>query len=131
MDAIAILAGKLKKHSNLRWSRGDNFLKIDAPTPSGFAVDFRHEGDEWNVYLGSGGWHQHFDDPEEALDLIAWCYSGEARVREVYRGNILQKSVLEGYVDGAWTSISLTGYLAPFWRKRTEVLLENPNLLSA
>ena len=51
-------------------------------------------------------------------------------MREVYRGDVLQKSILEGFVEGAWESISLTRYFAPFWRKRTEVLLENPNMIS-
>lgn len=130
VDAVAALADKLARRADLLWSRGDQWVRIDAPRSNGFAVELRHEGDEWTVYLGSGGWHQHFDEPKEALALIAWCYSGDARVREVYRGDVLQKSILEGFVEGAWESISLTRYFAPFWRKRTEVLLENPNMIS-
>ena len=129
MDPITALAEKLARHPELRWTRGDDWMQVDAPSPTGFAVEFRHEGDEWTVYLGSGGWHQHFDDSAEALELIAWCYSGDARMRETYRGKILQKSALEGLVNGSWQSVSLTGYLAFFWRTKTEVVLQNPNIL--
>ena len=131
MDAIAALTEKLAKRPELEWTRGDHWLRIDPPRLSGFAVELRHEGDEWTIYLGSGGWHQHFDDAAEALDLIAWCYSGEARVREIWRGGLLQKAILEAREDDGWRSISETGLIfVPFWRKRREVVLENPNLLA-
>ena len=48
------------------------------------------------------GWHQHFDDPEEVMNFIAWCYSGEARVREVWRGSLLQKAILEVHENGGF-----------------------------
>jgi hypothetical protein len=35
------------------------------------------------VSLGDAGFHESFTSTEEALNFIAWCYSGEARVREV------------------------------------------------
>jgi hypothetical protein len=107
------------------------WLRVEAPSADGFAVEVRHEGEEWTVYLGRGGWHQHFDDPEEALNLIAWCYSGEARVREVWRGSLLQKAILEARENGGWRSVSETGLIfVPFWRMRREIVLNNPNLLA-
>ena len=131
MDAIAALTEKLAKHPELAWTGGDRWLTIDPPPSGGFAVELRHEGDEWTVYLGSGGWHQHFDDAEDALDLIAWCYSGQARVREIWRDRSPQKAFLEAREDDGWRAISETGLiLVPFWRKRREVVMENPNLLA-
>ena len=131
MDVITALAEKLAKHPELEWIREDQWLRVDAPRPDGFAVELRHEGGEWTAYLGSGGWHQHFDDPEEPLNFIAWCYSGEARVREVWRGSWPQKAILEARENGGWRSVSETGLIfAPFWRKRREVVSENPNLLA-
>ncbi|MGL5839578.1 MAG: hypothetical protein ACRCY3_13855 [Sphingorhabdus sp.] len=131
MDVITALAEKLAKHPELEWTKEDQGFRLKAPRPDGFAVELRNEGDEWTVYLGSGGWHQHFDDPEKALNFIAWCYSGEARVREVWRGTLLQKAILEAHENGGWRSISETGLIfAPFWKERHEVVLENPNLLT-
>lgn len=129
MDPIAALIEKLDNHSELKWAKGKDWLKIHPPHPKGFGVELRVGADEWTVYLGNGGWHQHFDDPLEALNLVAYCYSGEVRVREVYRGNVLQKSVLEGTFDGTWEKIATTAYLAPFWRRKREVILQNPALL--
>lgn len=131
MDPVSAIADKLAEHAILNWTKGDRWIRVDAPHSGGFAVELRWEGDEWTVYLGSGGWHQHFDEATEALNLVAWCYSGNARIREIYRGHVLQKSILEALEGESWNRISETGYFAPFWHKRSEVVFQNPNLLSA
>ncbi|MFN9499581.1 MAG: hypothetical protein ACK54U_03470 [Sphingomonadales bacterium] len=130
-DTFSTLTEKLARHPELQWEAGDGFVRVNAPVSGGFALELQHQGGEWTVFLGSGGWHQHFDDGADALEFIAWCYSGNVRVREVWRGTSLQKSVLETQVDGAWRQTSHTGYfLVPFWRKKTEVIMQNPDLLA-
>ncbi|HEX6071864.1 MAG TPA: hypothetical protein VFY95_02520, partial [Sphingomicrobium sp.] len=71
-----------------------------------------------------------FTSAEEVLNFIAWCYSGTARVREVWRGSSPQMAVLEAQENGAWRPVSETRFIfVPIWRQRREVVLENPNLL--
>jgi hypothetical protein len=130
MDAHTALIEKLQQHPELAYSEALDCVRIEAPGSTGFAVELRRGNDEWTVFLGNAGFHESFATGAEALDFVAWCYSGTARVREVWRGGVPQKAVLESEVNGAWCPISETGFiLVPFWRERHEVVLENPNLL--
>ena len=126
------LIEKLQRHPELAYSETPCGVRIAPPSSSGFAVELRSDDNEWTVFLGNAGFHQGFTSAEQALNFIAWCYSGTARVREVWRGSLPQKVFLEGREDGDWRSVSETGFfLVPFWRERREVVLENPNLLKS
>lgn len=130
MDPRMALIEKLQRHPELAYSEAPAGVRIEPPSSSGFAVELRIDDNEWTVFLGNAGFHQVFNSAEEVLNFIAWCYSGTARVREVWRGNSPQRAFLEAREDGDWRSVSETGFiLVPFWRERREVVLENPNLL--
>jgi hypothetical protein len=132
MDPHLVLLEKLQKHPELSYSEAPNWVRIDPPSASGFAVELRSSDSEWTVYLGEAGFHEEFTSPEEALDFIAWCYSGEARVREIWRGKSPQKAILEAQENGEWRTVSEIGFVfAPFWRKRREIVLRNPNLFKS
>ena len=130
MDLCTVLIEKLKRHPELAYSECPGGVRIEPPSSSGFAVGLHSDDQEWTVVLGNAGFHEAFNSAEEALSFIAWCYSGTARVREVWRGSSPEKSVLEAREDGVWRWVSETQFIfVPFWRKRREVVLENPNLL--
>lgn len=78
------------------------------------------------VCLGKNGFHMHFDDPLEALNFVAWCYSGEARIREISKGT----TILETYSNDSWHEIGMTAPLAkPFWKKLQQRVYHNPKML--
>jgi hypothetical protein len=130
MEPHAALIERLKRHPELIYREIPGGVRIEPPGPGGFAVEVRGGGGEWTVFLGDAGFHETFDSGEEALNFVAWCYSGEARVREVWRGGSPAKAALEACQDGTWRCVSETGFIfVPFWRRRREVVLENPNLL--
>lgn len=130
MDPIAELKTKLAGHSKLEFDEVLGGIRIHPPVPNGFAVEVHDDSDSWTVFLGNAGFHETFDTAEETLEFVAWCYSGEARVREVWRGDSPAKSVLEVFEDGKWRSTSETTLIfVPFWRRRRETILANPNLL--
>lgn len=132
MDPRTALVEKLQQHPELAYSEAPGCIRIEPPSSSGFAVELRSGDHEWTVFLGSAGFHEAFTSHEEVLNFIAWCYSGAARLREVWRGKSPQKAVLEAREDGDWRSVSETGFIfVPFWRERREVVLENPNLLKS
>ncbi len=131
MDPCAALVDKLKHRTDLRYEASPGFVRIAAPTETGFSLELRAEPEGWTVFLGEAGFHESFTAGTEVLNFIAWCFSGEARLREVWRGNSPQNAVLEAHEHGEWYTVSETGYfLVPFWRARREVTLQNPNLLS-
>ncbi|WP_108985019.1 hypothetical protein [Candidatus Phycosocius bacilliformis] len=130
MNLHEILLQRLQRVPELEHRQQPGWLRIEAIQPNGFAVEVHTGESNWTVYLGNGGFHETFASGTEVINFVAWCYSGEARLREFWRGSIPQKCVLEGLHDGDWREISATGYfLVPFWQKSREVVLQNPCLL--
>jgi hypothetical protein len=130
MDPCQALIAKLKDHPELAFEDFPGGVRVAPPTPTGFAVELRDNSDGWTVFLGEAGFHEEFTTPDEVLNFVAWCYSGTARVREVWRGGTPQKSILEACENGEWHSVSETGFLlVPWWRRRREIVLRNPDLL--
>ncbi len=130
MDPRTTLLQKLQRHPELAYTEAPAGFRIESPSSSGFALELRRDEDEWTVFLGDAGFHEAFISAEEVLNFIAWCYSGQARLREVWQGSSPQKALLEGLEDGEWRVVSETRFIfVPFWRRRREIVLENPNLL--
>lgn len=130
MDPCITLLEKLNRHPELVHYKFLGGVRIEPCGSNGFAVELFGDDEKWTVHCGTGGFHETFNSAEEALNFVAWCYSGTARLREMWRGNSPEKSVLEGCDDGEWRQVSVTGFFfVPFWRKRREIILQNPNLL--
>ena len=130
MDPRTALIEKLQRHPELAYSETPRSVRIEPPSSDGFAVELRSHNHKWTVFLGDAGFHESFTSAEDVLNFIAWCYSGAARVRETWRGNLPEKAVLEARENGQWRWMSKTQFIfVPFWRQRREVVLENPNLL--
>jgi len=130
MDPHRALLLKLQQHPELKHMEVPGKIRIEAPDDRGFAVELHSAKGAWVVYLGEAGFHERFSSPDEVMNFIAWCYSGEARIREFWRGNWLQKAVLEAFQDGTWLEETLTGhFIVPFWLQRREIIRTNPNLL--
>ncbi len=131
MNLHDTLAQKLDGHAVLKSVRLPDYIRIEAPNANGFAVQIWGQQGNWTVGLGDGAWHDEFADGDEALRFISWCYSGEARLREIRRGKHVHKAILEAYDEGDWYVVSTTVYpLTPFWRKSRETIFQNSNLLS-
>jgi hypothetical protein len=129
MDPRIALMERLHRHPELAYSDSPDGVRIEPPGSTGFAVELRSGDHEWTVFLGAAGFHEAFTSAEEVLNFIAWCYSGNARVREIWRGGRPEKAVLEALENGEWRSVSETGFFfVPFWRHRREVILQNPRL---
>lgn len=132
MDPHAEFLDRLQQHPELAYREAPRCVRVEPPSSSGFAVELRSADDEWTVFLGDAGFHEAFTSGEEVLNFIAWCYSGAARLREVWRGRWPQRVTLEAHESGAWRTVSETGFIfVPFWLERREVILENPKLLKS
>ncbi|MEM6857360.1 MAG: hypothetical protein AAF559_05775 [Pseudomonadota bacterium] len=131
MSPHDVFVEKLQKHPELSYCESIGRLLIKPPSETGFAVELHSSVDNWTVYLGNAGFHETFDNAAETLNFMAWCYSGEARVREVWRGVSPEFAALEYFSDGEWREDSRTGYFFwRYWRAANEVILQNPNLLA-
>jgi hypothetical protein len=132
MDPHVSFLAKLQQHPELAYTEAPGCVRVEPPSSDGFAVELRSDDDNWTVFLGDAGLHEVFKSTEEVSNFIAWCYSGAARVREVWRGRSPQKASLEAHENGEWRTVSVTGFIfVPFWRERREVVLKNSNLLKS
>ena len=130
MNPIDRLVERLAKHPELRFTATATAVEIEPPTPEGFAVTLHSANTAYSVSFD--GWHEHFQSGDEALDCVAFAYSGRSRLATMYRGRIPVKWVMESYDDGRWRAVSEIGhFFVPFWLRPRVVYRQNPNLLAA
>jgi hypothetical protein len=130
MDPHRALLQKLQRYPELKHREVPGGIRVEAPNDRGFTVELRSAKGGWAVYLGEAGFHERFSSADDVMNFIAWCYSGQARIREVWRGNWPQRAILEAFRDGEWLEESLTEYfIVPVWLGRHEIIRTNPNLL--
>jgi hypothetical protein len=130
-ELLHMLETRIARHSVLKWQKTATSLRIEAINTTGFTVTLWKTDDGWGVALGDHGFHEHFDEPDDdPLEFIAWCYSGLSRLREIRYGTVVGRTVLERLEGDEYHVVSTTGLIFfPFWRKRSESLLQNPILL--
>lgn len=132
MDLIQALTEKLERLPKLIPAEMPGGIRFAAPDANGFAVEVLEGDSEWTVFLGEVGFHEHFETGEEALNFVIWCYSGDACIRETWRGDSPSSAVLEAREDDACSAVSRTQMIfVPFWRARREIVRRNPNLLKS
>jgi hypothetical protein len=130
VDPISELSAKLIRHPELEFIKTSNSIEIRAPSTSGFSVRLYVQSSFYTVAFE--GWHEDFDSPLDALDCVAFAFSGQSRLAVTYRGNRPVKWELEYLENGEWVVDSEVGLLSvPFWRLRRKVYLQNPDLLTA
>ncbi|HZI81443.1 MAG TPA: hypothetical protein VFD69_18110 [Vicinamibacterales bacterium] len=130
MNPIDELVERLARHPGLRFTATATVVEIESPTSEGFAVRLQAAKSEFIVAFE--GWHEHFESGEEALNCVAFAYSGRCRLAVTYRGRIPVKWVMESWDDGRWIADSeVRHFVVPFWLRRRVVYRQNPNLLSS
>ena len=73
-----------------------------------------------------GGWHEHFEEPEEALECVGFGLSDHCRLKVEMWGNSPQKWRVEYLQDGVWREDSTTSLIfIPFWRRKTVIYRQN------
>lgn len=100
-------------------------IKVESGTDDGFCIWLTENQSGYTV--GFDGWHEEFEDEEEALATFAFGLSDDCRLKVLQRGNMDCAWAVEGKdVNGEWTGDSTTGLLiTPFWRKRKIVYRQN------
>jgi hypothetical protein len=105
------------------FSEEPSSITVKAKVPSGFDVSM-HAGEETTVVFE--GWHDHFSDPEEAVQCFLAGLSQNCRIRVTERGGKPHRWVLERLIDDQWVPYSFTGLLFfQFWRASRTKYLQN------
>ena len=95
-------------------------ISVRCENPESFEVTVIKSGSEYQV--GYDGWHEHFEDIEEAKDCFAFGFSPECRLKVMLRGEKEYKWTVQYLEDGKWKDDSTTSLIfSRFWQsKRTE-----------
>lgn len=114
MSLIAKIIEKLKKYPQLIVDEDKYGISV---TPDGGFTVWATENE--NSYtVGFEGWHEEFDNIDEALNCFAYGLSNKCRLKIIERGNVAHRWVAQSLENGQWVNGSTTGLiLFPFWRK--------------
>lgn len=129
MNPIMELKERLKKHPDILVTEFEGGIVILPKDENGFEIALTNEGIQYTVTF-DGGWHEHFEEPEEALECVGFGLSDRCRLKVEMRGNSPQKWIVEYFQDGVWHEDSTTGlFFFPFWRRKTVIYRKN-NLIA-
>jgi len=125
MTAIEKIENKLRKYPSARYSRVGDTITVEATDGDGFSVWLTEKKPGYTV--GYDGWHEEFDDEEDALNAFAFGLSDDCRLKVVRRGSSDCAWTVEGKnEDGNWIGDSTTGLLmTPFWKKKSIAYRQN------
>ncbi|QUS56186.1 hypothetical protein [Pseudovibrio brasiliensis] len=101
-------------------SQDPDRLRIHCRTPNGFEITVQKTRTEFLVSFA--GWHEAFDDFQQALDCVAFGLSERCRLKVTLRGSTECAWTVQSREMSKWRDDSTTGLIfVPFWRsKRTE-----------
>ena len=122
---IAKLKKRLEKHPHIRFEESEHQIEILPESETGFGITLLDEGFQCTVTF-DGGWHDHFTDPEEAIECVGFGLSELCRLRIDMRGDFPQRWIVEYLDDDTWHEESTTGLVFfPYWRKMTTLYRQN------
>jgi hypothetical protein len=124
MDVIEEIIGRLQSYPDAKFERDAGSISVLPNSSDGFTVSLSVNQDSYTVSFN--GWHEDFQDEEEALNCFAFGLSSECRLKEYRRGNVACKWTVESKENGEWVEDSTTGLLlSPFWMKKKIRYLQN------
>lgn len=122
MDPAAEAAGILDR-AGIPYAREGRALRVAPADPEGFEV-WIGPGNAWQVAYE--GWHDDFQDPEQALSCFLMGLTEALRLRIVRRGGSACAWTPEMRDGEGWKAVGTVGRIfVPFWRRKEVVVLQN------
>ena len=112
-EAILI---KLDQYTGIKVNVHETSVSVTCQNPDSFDVSISADGDVFQVSFG--GWHEHFDAEDDALNCFAFGLSKECRLKVVSRGRMDCSWTVQSQENGNWVDDTTTGLmLIPIWRR--------------
>ena len=120
---------RLQKYPHAKYESDADSISVFPTSDDGFTVSLTVNQKSYTVSFN--GWHEDFQNEEDALNRFAFGLSSECRLKECWRGSFAYKWTVESKENGEWVEDSSTGlFLFPFWKKKESRYLQN-NLIVA
>ena len=124
MNVIDEIKAKLNKYPHAKFESNSSSVSVFPTSADGFTVGLTVNQDSYTVSFD--GWHEDFQDEEEALNCFAFGLSSACRLKEYRRGNFAYKWTVESKENGKWVEDGTTGlFLFPFWIRKEVRYLQN------
>lgn len=131
MNPLESIKVKLKNYPSTSYEEGPGFIKVFPINPDGFSVSMYLQPKCIEVYFDDG-WHEKFQDANEALDCFSFGLSENCRLKITTRGNSRHKWEVQFIKSEKWETESVTGLLIfPFWKKARVFYLQNKLIKSS
>ncbi|QUJ77351.1 hypothetical protein KDD17_04940 [Sulfitobacter albidus] len=112
----AILS-KLDGYSGFDIDFNDDHIIVSCNNAESFDISFQAFGSEFQVSFD--GWHEHFENEEEALNCFTFGLSQECRLKVTKRGAMECSWTVQAWQGDTWVNDTTTGLiLIPFWRPK-------------
>ena len=132
MNAIDEIRERLRKYPDVPLQIIGNTATVPPASDTGFTVSLVDNAPQQQYIVSFDGWHEEYDDAERALEAFGFGLSDACRLRVGYRGTfayvwtVEEKTESGEWAECGWIGCCTTGLLvAPFWRKKREVCLQN------
>ena len=113
---VETVLAKLDRYDGLTVDFSDTHISVTSQNPNSFDVSINADGDAYHVSFG--GWHEHIDDQEEALNCFALGLSEDCRLKVVKRGLMECSWTVQTRENEDWVDYSTTGLIfIPLWRR--------------
>ena len=114
--------------NKVSYSEKAGWLIVKPESPNGFEVGYAE--DEHFAYVYCSGWHEEFEDAEEAKNCFLNALTDRVRIIVSVRGSYEYKWEYQALENETWKGFGATCLLlVPFWRKANECVKQN-NLLN-
>ena len=128
MNVIEEIKARLQKYPHAKYECDADSISVFPTSDDGFTVSLNVNPNSYTVSFD--GWHEDFQDEEEALNCFAFGLSSDCRLKEYRRGRYAYKWTVEAKENEEWVTDSSTGlFLFPFWMKKESRYLQN-NLIA-
>ena len=123
MNSLQKIEEILKQYPDAQYKVGLNSIVV-VPSENGFEVGIELDSNSASVHFD--GWHEEFEEDEEAIDCFAFGLSDACRLRILQRGKTDFKWIVESKENNEWKKDSETGlFFFPFWLPMKERILQN------
>jgi hypothetical protein len=130
MGAIDRIQEKLSRYPGVEMRKSSHSIEVLPPSTDGFAVSLSIGGDG-RMVVQFAGWHEDFEEEDDALNCFAFGLSDACRLKVESRGSVDYRWTLESRHGDQWREDSATGLLAmPFWRRKRVRYLQNSLITS-
>jgi hypothetical protein len=124
MTIVEEITKRLANYPHAVFQADSNGVTVEPGSENGFRVSLTLTGDGFLVWFD--GWHEEFEDEQEALNCFAFGLSAECRLRVTAHGGFRHKWTVEYLRNGVWQEDSSTGLIFfPFFLPKKVLFLQN------